>query len=235
MAILLSDPRNRVILALFLVIALVFYVVLTLFMAHHSAILPSVGLATIAVTGVVGLDSSWAPWRLLFRWFPALQDRFLPDLNGVWVGVTESNWDRIQLLSQGQDPQQATLRSTRMKLRIRHSFLSFVLEGRTEGVDGESRSIVGTIHRDQAGRWQVSYVYDQAIPDPEATDENSHVGAAQLKFHSEAPDRLSGHYWTRRMWHVGKNTAGRIELRRVSRDAKAFNPHSSAPVDYDSA
>jgi len=59
-------------------------------------------------------------------------------------------------------------------------------------------------------------VYAQSVPDPAITDEESHLGAADVEFEPDDLTRAEGVYWTRRQWRLGLNTAGKLTLRRLS-------------------
>ena len=233
LAYLLSDLRHRMILRLFLFVGLIVCGGLYPFLGFGRSLTLAVVLSVPVLTLLVGSSGYWSPWRLLFRHAPFLQKMFMPDLNGVWVGETRSNIDRMLEDHVATEPSMAALRPTRVKFRIRHSFLGFMLEGKTEATNGDSRSVVGTIQRNGEGRWVLSYIYDQLVRDPSPTDETTHIGAAELNYTQEAPNRLEGHYWTRRMWHKGLNTAGVVELRRVSEKSMEFNPYAAEEADYD--
>ena len=51
----------------------------------------------ILLGGFFAPTGYWAPWRILWRIIPMLNGLF-PDLNGVWVGSTRSNWPTIKRL-----------------------------------------------------------------------------------------------------------------------------------------
>ena len=51
---------------------------------------------------------------------------------------------------------------------------------------------------------------------PALADEALHPGAARLDVDTDKW-RLKGEYWTRRSWRSGFNTAGILEVKRVSR------------------
>lgn len=47
------------------------------------------------------------------------------------------------------------------------------------------------------------------------TDEETHLGAADLALTTEDLSKASGTYWTRRSWRTGHDTAGTLELSRL--------------------
>jgi hypothetical protein len=56
----------------------------------------------------------------------------------------------------------------------------------------------------------------QQTPHPAATDEETHLGAADLALTADDHSKAEGTYWTRRSWRTGRNTAGKLELTRRS-------------------
>ena len=62
-----------------------------------SVVIRYLPVAVLAVLGIVfGLTAYWAPWRFIWRRIPLLNRTVFPDLNGVWVGTTASNWPTIE-------------------------------------------------------------------------------------------------------------------------------------------
>ena len=83
--------------------------------------------------------------------------------------------------------------------------------------DGQSYSIAAKPRRDQhSGHLHLSYVFEQTTPDHAITDEERHMGAANLVIDPDDLETAEGVYWTRRSWKTGLNTAGRLDLRRFS-------------------
>ena len=65
------------------------------------------------------------------------------------------------------------------------------------------------------GSITLQYLYRNTTKVPEATDSDTHDGAANLCVEGKGSDIwLEGVYWTNRNWHVGLNTAGKITLTR---------------------
>ena len=68
----------------------------------------------------------------------------------------------------------------------------------------------------QDGSVTLHYLYKNTTKVPEATDSDSHDGAANLCVEWQDTDIwLEGVYWTNRNWHLGLNTAGKITLMRA--------------------
>lgn len=173
-----------------------------------------------------GMTSYWSPWRMLWRMFPALNGLFYPDLNGVWVGKTSSNWPVIKAFrgaaasEQGADlatVERTGLQDDVMVVEIKASLLKLVVVGFPTSTRGRSETTSATAARSaQTGDIRVSYFFGQTTPDPESTDEEKHSGAAELVIEHGDFAHAKGEYWTRRSWRRGMNTAGRLELRKVT-------------------
>ena len=185
--------------------------------------LPPLLLGCVGV--VFGPVGYWAPWRILWRTFPALNTYF-PDLNGVWLGTTGSNWPTIKKMLEAAQAhraiEQIELHSTpeqrdAIAVQITSSLFVLKIAAGLSSTDGQSYSITAKPRRDQhSDRLHISYVYEQSTPDPAITDEDKHMGAADLIIDMEDLETAEGVYWTRRSWKTGLNTAGRLTLRRVS-------------------
>lgn len=102
-----------------------------------------------------------------------------------------------------------------MAVQVTASLFRFKVEAGLSSTDGRSHSITAKPHRDQhSGRLHLTYVYEQTSPNPAITDEERHMGAADLTIDPDNLDVAEGVYWTRRVWQIGLNTAGRLELHR---------------------
>lgn len=171
-----------------------------------------------------GPTTYWAPWRVVWRWFPGLNGWF-PDLNGVWIGSTNSNWSTIKkLIEAAQSHDKMTEQELHdlpeqrdaLAVRIKNSLFTLRICAGLSSTSGESHSITAKPWRHQhTGRIHLSYVYEQQTPNHAATDEGVHLGAADLAFITEDFSRAEGTYWTGRSWRTGRNTAGTLELVRI--------------------
>ena len=180
-----------------------------------------------AVAGFFGPTGKWAPWRIVWRCVPALNSWF-PDLNGVWLGTTGSNWPTIKKMLEAAQAnhfiEQGELHSTpeqrdAMAVQITASLFTLKIAAGLSSTDGQSYSIAAKPRKDQhSGRIHLSYVYEQTTPDHAITDEERHMGAADLIIDPDALDQAEGVYWTRRSWKSGLNTAGRLMLRRIEKN-----------------
>jgi hypothetical protein len=185
-------------------------------------LLPVILLALF--TGFFGPTGYWAPWRFAWRWFPRLNGWF-PDLNGVWVGSTSSNWPTIKKLVEAarsheklteQELHDLPEQRDAMAVQITASLFTLRICAGLSSIGGESHSITAKPWRHQhTGQVHLSYVYMQQTPHPAATDEETHLGAADLAVTADDHSRAEGTYWTRRSWRTGRNTAGKLELTRL--------------------
>lgn len=190
---------------------------------HLIRYLPPGLLCMFAV--LFGQTSYRTPWRIVWRRVPAL-NRWLPDLNGVWLGTTSSNWPTLKKTLDGTQAHSVVdkteLHSTPEQMdviavQITASLFCLKVEAGLSSTDGRSHSIIAKPRRDQhSGRIHLTYVYEQASPKPAITDEERHMGVADLTIDPDNLDVAEGVYWTRRKWQTGLNTAGRLELRRVA-------------------
>jgi hypothetical protein len=193
----------------------------------ESMVVRYLPLAILSFVGVFfGPTGYLAPWRLLWRIVPPLNSWAFPDLNGVWVGITKSNWPVIDKAFDAATSHRSVteaelhdipLKEDAIAVSIKCSLFALKIKVATSATDGESHSVAARPSRDPlTGCLHLINVYRQAVPDPARTDEPEHLGAADLKVDPEEPEQIRGEYWTRRVWRTGKNTAGKIELRRLS-------------------
>ena len=183
-----------------------------------------------AVMAIVTALFCWpgynSPWRWLWRKIPALNSAIYPDLNGVWVGTTRSNWPVIARAHEaaGADRRmeldglaKIPLQTDGMALLIQASLFSIRIKGRVANTGGKSRSLTAKLDRYPAPNdVRLAYLFEQETPDPTSTDESAHLGAVSLCFENDNFETTEGYYWTRRKWREGMNTAGLLSLTRVS-------------------
>lgn len=182
----------------------------------------------IVVVGVFGLSFKGAPWRRLWRRYPALNELVGPDINGVWLGETRSNWPRIDALrkaaSVGTPIDSASIDDIPLKIdpiafEIRAHWFGIRLRAKTHAENGDAFARDVKFERGVRGRdFEIAYIYEQNTPNQKHTDESMHPGAATLEVKLGKEIVLDGEYWTRRAWAQGLNTAGLLRLKRVSED-----------------
>ncbi len=180
-------------------------------------------LITVLVV-IFGPTGRWAPWRWIWRLLPFLNRFVFPDLNGVWLGDTRSNWPTIKkMLDAAQadhgitqselyaTPEQADA----LAVEIKASLFKVQITAGLSNTNGRSHSFIVRPRKDAQGNVHLTYVYAQDTPNPVSTDVETHLGAADLEFELDDLEGAEGVYWTRRNWKTGFNTAGRLELRRI--------------------
>lgn len=174
---------------------------------------------------LLGTSSYCSPWRYVWRKFPILNRWLYPDLNGVWLGSTCSNWPVIARTREAAKADgaldlgelaQVPLLEGAIALELKASLFRISLRSKLENTEGTSSSFVTRAEKCPDGSFALSYLYRQDTPDPVGTDEGSHVGAATLRILVGTGMKLEGEYWTRRKWREGMNTAGRISLLRAT-------------------
>jgi hypothetical protein len=175
---------------------------------------------------VAGSSGKWSPWRMLWYFVPGLNRWAFPDLNGVWVGKTSSNWPVIKTKLDAatgpatvQESELATipLLDGTVAITIVASFFTFRLSAKLESTGGKSYSLTARVCKDeQRDLHDLYYVYRQETSEPRSSDEASHLGAAALEINCDNWS-MDGQYWTKRRWRSGLNTAGLINVSRISR------------------
>lgn len=184
------------------------------------------GLWGLVLFVFFGFSGKWSPWRMLWFIIPPL-NRLLPDLNGTWTGATHSNWSVIETIlksATGDAPAvtrealpKIDLKVDEIVLTIKASLFTFRVEAELKSTGGTSWSITERVQKNERrDAFEIFYVYLQDTPEPDYTDEGSHVGAARLDVDLDKWI-LKGEYWNRRCWRSGENAAGRLEVKRVSR------------------
>ncbi len=152
------------------------------------------------IIGVVIAGVAEIAWRPLWRWFPLLQRKMFPDLNGTWKGTLTSTW--VDPTTGSSKPPIAT------EIIIRQGLFSTSVSLETqESVSHSTRSFLEPFR--DSGRYRIWYSYNN---DPQAQflhRSSPHEGVAFLECEFDAdPDRLTGRYYTAR------RTTGDIDVRR---------------------
>lgn len=191
------------------------------------SILRYLGLIVVFMfTYWLGADYYKSGWRIIWRKLPKLNKVLFPDLNGVWVGTTESNWPVIKKLRESAlssvttddgELDKVVLQADSIAIQIKASLFGVKITAKLSNTGGESYSAAAAFNRDGlADNTTLSYVYVQSTPSPLATDQDRHIGAAELTWDVCKPNSLNGVYWTRRSWRRGLNTAGILQLEKVT-------------------
>jgi hypothetical protein len=192
--------------------------------------LRTIGTA-VSVWGILlvllaGWTSRYAPWRVLWSAIPGLNRWLFPDLNGEWRGTTSSNWPMVKAMLDaatakgGLDPDGLAtipLQDDEIVITIRASLFYFRLNAKLSSTGGTSHSLTALVSKDaRRDIFELQYLFSQDTPEAGILDDATHLGAvtADIDIDQWA---IKGYYWTRRTWRSGLSTAGRIEVRRVSR------------------
>lgn len=189
------------------------------------------GYASMVVTAMVtilvwmGKSKPW--WRFFWSspyfWQPArryLNQNLCPDLNGKWEGAIRSNFALDKPGGELGSPIPCTV-------KIEADWFNIKIWMKTESLDSFTKLVVIEKDSDEDA-FVLSYIYEAKLHNPSPGDDRSHWGAGKIKVEWEEDEpTLRGHYWTDRCWHgctdsadptkVVKNTAGQIELSRISR------------------
>ncbi|HEY0027671.1 MAG TPA: hypothetical protein VGC35_07360 [Allosphingosinicella sp.] len=188
-------------------------------------------VASLAIAVIFGPTSpKWAIWRWVWWLFPILNETLFPDLNGTWVGKGQSNWSRVKHLrdsassSRKIDPEridEVLLTDFEIALFIKASLFDLKILGKLRNTNSTSYSKSARVSKGGDDKFRLDYSYDQQTREIAASDESNHEGAASLVV-EQCNRRLVGRYWTRRMWHIGLNTAGNFDLVKVDHGRAKF-------------
>ena len=101
-------------------------------------------------------------------------------------------------------------------MEIKASLFKISIASALSNAGGRSLSIATKAEKiPTTGDVRLSYLYYQETPEPNMTDESSHLGSASLIFENGKWTLAEGEYWTRRKWREGMNTAGHLCLNKV--------------------
>jgi hypothetical protein len=149
-----------------------------------------------------------------FPWIcrlPLLRSVF-PDIDGEWVGVTRSNWKRIE--SRGNEPLPDLL-DVQAEVKIKARLFSITMDLVSENQYSDSTTLAVRIIKEENGEAKLAYIYSNRTKNPKPTDEQQHYGAAILDIKRKNDFiALDGLYWTNRNWTKALNTAGLVLLKR---------------------
>jgi hypothetical protein len=195
--------------------------------------LPPMRLASSVASGAILLFTLLfagrgrrAAWRVVWRTFPQLNSLIYPDLNGVWVGVGRSNWTAIEKLRTAaassekinlDDLFDLERQESPIVLQIKCNLFGIQIVSHQANTESKSTSLSCGIERDEKSEvYLLNYTYRQVNSIVSATDSENHIGAAILEIEYADLLNAAGSYWTKRCWEDGRNTAGSIDLHKVS-------------------
>ncbi|MEO1968116.1 MAG: hypothetical protein ABGW87_05305 [Sphingomonadaceae bacterium] len=187
-------------------------------------------IAILVLSAFFASNGRWAPWRILWRAFPSLNKLLFPDLNGIWVGTAHSNWAAIERLRSAASSEKAMVLDDLFDLELTYSPIVIQIKCTIFGIrivshqsNTQSKSFAmstGIERNEKSDSYILTYTYRQENSIRIATDSEVHVGAAVLEFEYGDLTRAIGSYWTKRCWEDGRNTAGRIALKKESDESQ---------------
>lgn len=156
----------------------------------------------------------------LFPWICRLSliGQIFPDVDGRWVGYTESNWPQIAARINGDGQAAApAVQRTPVTVIVKARLVRVHLTLESDTHYSKSQTIAVTVMKHGADDCvRFAYIYENYTSKPETTDSGHHYGAACVDlFNRNGSQCLDGNYWTNRNWMKGLNTAGRIVLSRA--------------------
>ncbi|WP_162935771.1 Cap15 family cyclic dinucleotide receptor domain-containing protein [Tsuneonella amylolytica] len=183
-------------------------------------------VAILALSAFFASHARYSPWRIVWRTAPALNRWLFPDLNGVWVGTARSNWAAIERLRSAasentamnlEDLFELELKPSPIVIQIKCTVFGIRIVSYQSNTDSKSCAMSTGIERDErSDSYDLTYTYRQENPTRAITDSEDHIGAAVLQFEYADLTTAKGNYWTKRCWQDGRNTAGNIELKKIS-------------------
>jgi len=174
---------------------------------------------TSTVTVVITVLAGKLLWEPLMS-IDVIRKHVFPNLNGTWRGTVTSNW-----IMPGT---QNAIGAIPVTVRLWQDF--FQVKMKLQTASGYSRSRTVAVWPDADNdheEFRLWYIYENETMIPDSGDEQRHEGAGFLTTDNALPTKLRGLYWTNRAWRDHKNTAGSIELVRVSPDASFVVPDDS--------
>jgi len=174
--------------------------------------------STISISVLsLGLVGGTGFWRLLWRVFTPLNRWVFPDLNGNWKIEMKSNIKaiaRYHPVLKGKHPK-SSISGT---VSIKQSLFSMNMVFQEENSYSNSETLLlRPIKTKESGRFKLAYIYENDSPDPKKTDEQRHFGAGIAEIFIESKKmRITGLYWTNRNWTQGLNTAGKLEMTKLT-------------------
>jgi hypothetical protein len=211
---------------------------LTLWMVETSAGIATVSLfwkiGTGVFAGVFLLGSISFVFKRAWRLYERASPGAFPDLSGQWVGFLESNIN-VQLALEkaarstdeyfdAADPsviEVEGLKTYKVDVTIKATLSSVDLSMVVKGDQiTHSHSVMCKPMCSNGGEpHKLYYVYRSNSKRPAADDESNHTGAAELDIRWDSRGLvMEGVYWTARNWRNGRNTAGRLVLKKVVGD-----------------
>ncbi len=233
-------PLKPLFALLIVIIAIIITYVDDLFALIGVTVPDTVIVRYVPVVLVVGLTiffgptGYWAPWRFVWRKVPRLNAWLFPDLNGIWVGTTSSDWPTIKTLVDAtqstkqiteKEPDDTPSQCNVMAVEITNNLFAIQIDAGQCSTNDWARSISARPWRNPiANLIHISYVYQQF------TRHAMYLGLADLELVNDDFSEAEGTYWTQREGLNGRNQAGtlRLEWKQARKDTgKSLKEHAA--------
>lgn len=174
--------------------------------SSYIFIFKSISPVSILFILLIFFIGKWG-WKLLWKapyLGKLLNNNVCPDLNGKWIGQTQSNHRNTNGKEVVKD----------ISVNIKADFFGFSITLQSNDGYQHSKAVLCGIHKDpRTGSFYITYIFEGYVPIPLDTDDRLFEGAAKLevRFKDEGVS-LEGTYWTNRAWQRNLNTAGSIKL-----------------------
>lgn len=181
-----------------------------------------IGMSSLVIL-FFSLKWIWRPFWKIKGLNSLLSKVIAPDLNGEWDVKLESNFPIIEKLTKSAKGKRTfDIASSDIKLPDLsiHNF-NATIDQSWEDIDikflpngdsplQKSETLTCSFFKSKRpDRQGLTYVYKQESDTNSNTDDESFFGAAELIISDDAQS-MTGHYWTKRQWQKGLNTAGKV-------------------------
>lgn len=192
------------------------------FWKHLEKFRVVIGTASLVIL-VLSSKWVWRPFWKIKGLNSLLSKVIAPDLNGDWDVKLESNFPVIEKLKKSAkgkrtfDVANSDIKLPDLSLHefdatINQSWEDIKIEFLPNGASPLQKSDTLTcsfFKSTRPDRQGLTYVYKQESDTNSNTDDESFFGAAELIIADDGQS-MTGHYWTKRQWQKGLNTAGKI-------------------------
>jgi hypothetical protein len=182
-----------------------------------------------SATGIILLLAGESPLFHAIWKYNVVQKLFFPYIHGRWEGEISSNWPVIRTIREHAgsgkqtNPDEMNIDnlgalSEEVVVEIKASFLrvSMKLVPKTGYSDSVTVALKPVIEGDR-GHPCLYYVYRATVRANVPTDSGVHYGAGSMDvLRGKGPLTLRGIYWTEREWRKGMNTAGILDVKKVT-------------------
>lgn len=195
------------------------------------------------VTGILKAASQSASWSALliiaigqspvFKWIwqcKLIQKLFFPYIHGKWSGTISSNWGVLAALRDAATDKGRALNINELNYKnvggfvkevdveIEATLLHISMKLIPRDVYSDSFTVLlKPVKNGENGYPRLYYMYKSVVRVPHSTDTSTHFGAAWMDVIDDGHElTIRGVYWTDREWTKGINTAGELNIKKVS-------------------